>query len=157
MNDDDKTPGPDFPADDTVEVLDVSALIDEHLDAQTQNDFENEIPTVVEVRHICPGCGGDQFRMEDYDQVPASHGQAWCPGPLHNGEHLWSEGACRGNRFWHWCRAHEEHGKVGTLTIKSQDGKGGMQVHFFRDRRLAKRPVAVERRGLPPGAPGRSK
>ena len=123
----------EIPTDDEIEVID-------------DDDFENEIPTVVEIRCLCPGCGGDQFRMEDYDQPPASHEQAWRQGPLHEGEPIFGEGACRGNRFWDWCRRHEEYGHVGTLTIKSENGKGGMRVFFFPDRRIEARPVTNDRR-----------
>lgn len=146
---DDKTPV-DLEA---VEVLDLSELIDAHIDAQSQNDFENEIPTVIELTPVCPGCGHGQFRMEATDQPPASHAQAWRAGPLVNGKPLYEEGACRGNRIWFWCKASVEHGYVGTLIIINRPGEGGMIVLFFKDRRIAPRPVAVERRGLPPGAP----
>lgn len=146
-------PDDDFPADDTVEVLDVSALIDDHLEAQEgaePNDFENEIPTVIEVRHVCPGCAGEQFRLDETDQPPASHAQAWRPGPLVNGKPTYKAGACRGTKIFYWCERSEEHGHVGTLTVINRPGEGGMHVLFFPDRRIEARPVAVERRaGFP--------
>lgn len=134
----------DTPAD-GIPILDVSALIDAH---DSDNDFENEIPTVVEVRRICPGCGKDFLALDDTEQPPASHDQAWRPP---KGSTV--SGMCRGNAIWFWCRAAVEHAHVGTLTIMQPAGGGKMDVLFFPDRRLEERPVAVERRGPPKGKP----
>lgn len=136
----------DIPPDEALEELDISELIDAHLEAQTADEFADDVPTVVETRTICPGCGGDQFRLEETDQPPSNHGQAWRKGPLVAGKPLWAEGACRGNTTWDWCPHHTEHDHKGTLTIRPVNGEGGMDVHFFPDRRLEVRPVEVERR-----------
>jgi len=136
-----------IPPDDDVEIWDVSAVIDQG------NDFDIEAPTLVEVRRICPGCGGDRIALEETDQPPSSHAQAWRCGPLVNGRPSYPEGACRGNQTWYWCRASIEYGHRGTLIIISKPDEGGMIVMFFPDRRITPRPVAIERRGLPPGRP----
>ena len=130
----------DLPPDDTIEVLDVSELV------EAANEFNEDSPTVVETRNVCPGCAGDQFRLEETDQPPSSHAQAWRPGPLINGKPLWREGGCRGNSTFYWCESSVEHGHKGTLVIINKPDEGGMIVLFFPDRRIESRAVETERR-----------
>ncbi len=117
------------------------------------NPFDDDEPTLRDLRRLCPGCARDQFRLEEDEQPPASHAQAWRRGPLVNGKLAYEEGACRGNSTWYWCQRHKEHGHTGVLTIISRPDEGGMRVFFFPDRRLEPRPVAIERRGIPKGTP----
>ena len=147
--------GTNIPADDEVEEIDVSELIDAHLEGRAPaNDFDTDVPTVIVVQPVCPGCGGYQHRLEDTDQPPASHAEAWRRGPLGaDGVPAWEEGACRGNATWYWCRESSEHGYVGTLVIISKPIEGGMAVFFFPDRRIEARPVQTDRRQPPRGTP----
>ncbi len=147
-----KKPAADDTPSDGIPILDASEV---HIDAEPGdvNEFALNDPTLVDARYICPGCAGEQFRLEDTVQPPASHEEAWRPGPIVNGKPLWGEGACRGNKIHYWCKAAVEHGFTGMLVIISLPGKGGMFVQFFPDRRIEARPVAVERRGLPKGKP----
>ncbi len=126
--------------DDATEILDLSELIDAHLDAQTPNEFADDVPTVIELRRICPGCGRDQVAMDETDQPPGSHAQAWRRVTGHG------EGACRGNLTWFWCKASLEHRSTGALTILPRGEEGSMEVLFFPDRRIEARPVEVDRR-----------
>ncbi len=108
--------------------------------------FGDDVPTLRDLRRLCPGCARDQFRMEETDQPPASHAQAWRRGPTHNGTPAYEEGACRGNKTWCWCKRHADYGFRGALIIISKPDEGGMIVMFFPDRRLESRPVTIERR-----------
>ncbi len=110
------------------------------------DEFADDVPTLRDLRRLCPGCAQEQFRLEETDQPPASHAQAWSPGPMRGGRPLYEEGACRGNRTWYWCQTHEDYGNVGALIIISKPNEGGMIVMFFPDRRIAPRPVDVDRR-----------
>ncbi len=107
----------------------------------------DDVPTKVRPRP-CPGCTGPFFEMPADAQQPATHAEAWRRGPLHDGKALYEEGACRGNKRWEWCKAPIQYEGKGALTLPD------MRVQFFENRRVGPpREVAVERRGLPPGAP----
>ncbi len=147
-----RKPAADDTSADGIPILEASEV---HIDAEPgdENEFALNDPTLVDARYICPGCAGEQFRLEDTAQPPASHEEAWRPGPTVNGKPLWGEGACRGNEIHYWCRRHTDYGHTGALVIISKPDVGGMIVMFFPDRRITPRPVAVERRGLPKGKP----
>lgn len=112
-------------ADDTPEVLDVSELVESH----TPTDFEADIPTTIDLRHVCPGCGRDSWRIDDSVQPPGSHAEAW------------KRGCCYGNTIFFWCEGPIDRRGIGQLTII-----GSMEVHFFPDRRIESRPVTIDRR-----------
>lgn len=131
----------DIPPDDEIE-LDASELIP----PPELDPFGDDEPTLRDLRRLCPGCAGEQFRLGEDEQPPASHAQAWRRGPLRNGKPVYEEGGCRGNWTWYWCQRHEDYGHVGALVIVSKPGEGGMLVFFFPDRRIEARPVATDRR-----------
>ena len=133
--------GRNIPPDETLEVLDVSELIDAHL----ENEFANDVPTLIELRRVCPACGGDSRALEETDQPPASHAQAWARRGL-------PPAICHGNGTWFWCHGPVDRRGIGQLTIIGTT-EGSMEVMFFPDRRLEARPVVVERRGPPKGKP----
>ncbi len=143
-------------ADDVIE-LDELGLIapDVHaIEAQTANEFDAAADTLVQICR-CPTCAGPWVALEKDAQPPTTHEEAWQPGPLQSdGKPLWEEGACRGNLKFGWCRAPIKYDGVGALEIHpGEPGKGKLRVHFYKDRRVEVRQVAVERRGLPKGNP----
>lgn len=149
-----KKPSADDPGD--VIELDELGLIapDAHVtEASPYDEFAVAPDTLVQLAR-CPNCGGIWHAMEKDAQPPATHEEAWAPGPLRDGKRQWEEGACRGNLKWGWCRAPIKYDGEGALELHDGDpGTTKARVHFYRDRRVDVRPVAVERRGLPPGTP----
>ncbi len=151
-----RKPAADDTPSDGIPIFDASEVVEPYVDAEPGDDFESEIPTLVEpvtavgVRAICRTCPGDFMVLEEDVPPPASYDQAWRP-PL--GATI--SGMCRGNKKWRWCRAAIQHNHTGTLTVllKSPDGEERVHHLFFPDKRVAVRPVAVERRGLPKGKP----
>lgn len=107
-----------MPPDDELEEMDISELIAE---PAAPGEFD-DVPTVVELRHLCPGCADDSMRLDDSVQPPASHAEAW------------RRGCCYGNSIFFWCKGVHERKGEGRLTMV-----GSMEVFFFPDRRLAPR------------------
>jgi hypothetical protein len=150
-----KKPAADDTPVDGIPIIDASE-VEPYVDAEPGDDFESEIPTLVEpvtavgIRAICRTCPGEFMVFDDAVGPPTSHGQAWSPP-----EGSVISGMCRGNKKWRWCRAAVEHKHTGTLTVLLVSPDGVETVHhlFFPDKRVAVRHVAVERRGLPKGKP----
>lgn len=143
-------------ADDAGDVIELDELgliaPDVHaIEAPADNEFDADADTLVQLSQ-CPNCGGPWVAMERDAQPPTKHEEAWQPGPVRDGKPQWEEGACRGNLKWGWCRAPIKYDGEGALELHDGEaGKAKARVHFYKDRRVDVRPVAVERRGLPKG------
>lgn len=94
------------------------------------NDFADDVPTRV----TCPGgCHGDFKKLDETEQPPATYEEAWRKPVV-----------CRGTSKWYWCRGPHQRVGLGFLTLVDKT-----EVMFFPDRRVADKPVTVERRKLP--------
>lgn len=111
------------------------SAIPERVDLEYRDEAEEKTPAVG---RRCRGCGGVFRLLDEGHAPPGSYAEAWSPTEAGPGKRAIV--LCRGTGEpddpggWDWCKV------TGILRMP------GMDSRFFKDRRVAARPVDNDRR-----------